>query len=495
MVATFGRYEVLRPIATGGMAVVYLGRVSAAGGFERLVAIKVMHPHIALESDFVTMFLDEARLAARIRHPNVVATHDVDQAPEGLFLVMDYVDGPPLHMVVKAVARARQALPPAILLRIFCDVLEGLHAAHELKDDAGQNVGLVHRDVSPHNVLVGRDGVSRITDFGVAHARTRLSSTRGTNLKGKVAYLSPEQVLVGRVDRRSDLFSAGVVLWEALTRRRLFKGETEGQTLAQIIAGVRTGPSDLDARIPRPISDACMRALAQNPNERYQTAIEFADALEAAARTAGIELARPRQVAAYLETLDIPEASVRVPTPASSRSQGQSTGSVQRIATALAAVASASDPGIPHPEAPPPSTPEPSGTVGGSLVDLTPGPKRRRGRGRLIAVASVLLLGAAAATVFAIAKRNTPRLESAAAASPPPADKPAATATADAPKPPAAPSATEADAAIAKAPVDEAPAKPTAPEPAVRSAPAAPVAPAAPRTPKTSATSYKPSEL
>jgi serine/threonine-protein kinase len=477
------------------MAVVYLGRVSAAGGFERLVAIKVMHPHIALESDFVTMFLDEARLAARIRHPNVVATHDVDQAPEGLFLVMDYVDGPPLHMVVKAVARARQALPPEILLRIFCDVLEGLHAAHELKDDAGQNVGLVHRDISPHNVLVGRDGVSRITDFGVAHARTRLSSTRGTNLKGKVAYLSPEQVLVGRVDRRSDLFSAGIVLWEALTRRRLFKGETEGQTLAQIIAGVRTAPADLDPRIARPISDTCMRALAQNPNDRYQTAIEFADALEAAARSAGIELAKQRQVSAYLDTLDIPEASVKVPTPASSRSQGQSTGSVQRIASALAAVASASDPAMALPEAPPPSTPEPSGTVGGSLVDLTPGPKRRRGRGLVLAAVGLLLLGGAAASVFALSRRSSASFEPAAAASPRPAEKPAVTATEKTPEPSPAPAAAERDAASAAAALETAPEKPARAEPPVRSAPAAPVAPALPRAPKTSATSYKPSEL
>jgi eukaryotic-like serine/threonine-protein kinase len=477
------------------MATVYLGRVNAAGGFERLVAIKVMHPHIALEADFVTMFLDEARLAARIRHPNVVATHDVDEGPDGLFLVMDYVEGAPLHMVVKAVARARQMLPPDVLLRIFCDVLEGLHAAHELTDEHGRHLGLVHRDVSPHNVLVGADGVSRITDFGVAHARTRLTSTRGTNLKGKVAYLSPEQVLVGRVDRRSDVFSAGVVLWEALTRRRLFKGETEGQTLAQIIGGVRTSPAQVDARIPQSISDVCMKALQGDASTRFQTAIEFADALEAAARSAGITIAKARQVSAYLATLDVPEASLKVPAPPSSASASRSPESVQRIATALAAIAQPREPEPAGHDLPPASSTEPSGTVGGSLVDLTPPPARGRGRGRglLVALAVLLGFGAAAAVVIVPRLRAVPSQAPAAAAvapapPPQPSNTPAPVASTEpAPSPP--PSAAAAEAPP-KAEPDEAPSGP-AHEPA-RPALTGPVQP---RVPKPSATSYKPSEL
>jgi serine/threonine-protein kinase len=489
VLATLGRYEVLRPIATGGMATVYLGRVNAAGGFERLVAIKVMHPHIALEADFVTMFLDEARLAARIRHPNVVATHDVDEGPDGLFLVMDYVEGAPLHMVVKAVARARQMVPPDVLLRIFCDVLEGLHAAHELTDENGRHLGLVHRDVSPHNVLVGADGVSRITDFGVAHARTRLTSTRGTNLKGKVAYLSPEQVLVGRVDRRSDVFSAGVVLWEALARRRLFKGETEGQTLAQIIGGVRTSPAQVDARIPQPISDVCMKALQGDANARFQTAIEFADALEAAARSAGIPIAKARQVSAFLATLDVPEASLRVPAPPSSASASRSPESVQRIATALAAVAQPRQPEPAGHDLPPASSTEPSGTVGGSLVDLTPPPARGRGRGLLVALAVLLALGAALAVLIVPRLRAVPsQAPAAVAAAPAPPPQPSETLApvASAEPPPSPPASAAATEAPSKAEPDETPRE--AARPAL-------TGPVQPRVPKPSATSYKPSEL
>ena len=486
MLQTLGRYEVIRPLATGGMATVYLGRVNAAGGFERLVAIKVMHPHIAGDPEFVTMFLDEARLAARIRHQNVVATHDVDQGPEGLFLVMDYVDGPPFHLVVKAVAKKKQALPPEILLRIMSDVLEGLHAAHELTDEHGHPLGLVHRDVSPHNVLVGKDGVARLTDFGVAHARTRLTSTQGTSLKGKVAYLSPEQVLVGRVDRRSDVFSAGVVMWEALTRRRLFKGETEGQTLAQIIAGARAAPADVDPSVPRPISDVCMRALAPKPEERYQSAIELCDALDAAARAAGIGIAKSRQVAAFLDTLDIPEAPVKIPAaPASSGSRSQSQVSAGRVERALLGAAhSLSEPA-------PSSSNEPSATVGGPQVVPSPAPVVRRGRGLWVALVVLGLVGIAAVLLLPRMRSSPPAQAPApaAAAAPEPAE---AEHTEPEPAPAAEPSAKPQPSAVASA-------EPS-PEPALRAEPPAaarptPAALPAPKTPKPSATSYKPSEL
>jgi eukaryotic-like serine/threonine-protein kinase len=476
----FGRYEVLRPLATGGMATVYLGRVNAAGGFERLVAIKVMHPHIAGETDFVTMFLDEARLAARIRHPNVVATHDVDQGPQGLFLVMDYVDGPPLHLIVKAAAKKRESVPLDVLLRIFCDVLEGLHAAHELTDENGKSLGLVHRDMSPHNILVGKDGVARLTDFGVAHAQARLTTTRGANLKGKVSYLSPEQVLVGRVDRRSDLFSAGVVLWEALTRRRLFKGETEGQTIAQIIAGARAAPIAYDPSIPRAISDACMRALSASLSDRYQTAIDFADTLEAAARAAGIAIARPRQVGAYLATLEIPPPSLAIPgAPVGSTSRSHGSASAARIASALAGVLPA--PATSNPESIPPSATEPSATVGGSLVTSPPTPIHR---GWLFGAALALLAAGAALAFLLLPRLRAPaasNAEVAAAAIPPTPPTPVPSASAE----------TQPDAAAARVPESSA----SAPEPApTRVAPAAPIAPRR-REPKPASTAYKPSEL
>jgi serine/threonine-protein kinase len=308
--AVLGRYELLRPIAAGGMATVYLGRVLGEGGFERLVAVKLLHPHIAAQPEFVTMFLDEARIAARIRHPNVVPTLAVERGQDGLFLVMEYVEGHALHSVLRTLAHTRTALPLPVTLRIILDALEGLHAAHELKDDSGDLFNIVHRDISPQNVLVGVDGVSRITDFGVAQARSRLSITHGTSIKGKVGYLSPEQVIAGQVDRRSDLFSAGVVLWELLTRRRLFRGETDGQTLAKIMGGAKQSPGERDPTIPLPICEVTMKALAANPDDRFATATDFVDALEAAAEKSGIVLAKPRDVSAVIATLNVPAPAV-----------------------------------------------------------------------------------------------------------------------------------------------------------------------------------------
>jgi eukaryotic-like serine/threonine-protein kinase len=314
--AVLGRYELLRPIAAGGMATVYLGRVLGEGGFERLVAVKLLHPHIAAQPEFVTMFLDEARLAARIRHPNVVPTLAIERGSEGLFLVMEYVEGHALHTVLRTLAHTRTALPLPVSLRIILDTLEGMHAAHELKDENGEALHIVHRDISPQNVLLGIDGVVRITDFGVAQARSRLSNSNESSIKGKVGYLSPEQVVSGQVDRRSDIFAAGVVLWELLTRRRLFRGETDGQTLARIMGGARQNPSDRDPTIPQVISDVVMKALASNPDARFATAMEFVDALEHAAERAGIAIAKPRDVTAVISALNVPAPStdgVRMP--------------------------------------------------------------------------------------------------------------------------------------------------------------------------------------
>jgi serine/threonine protein kinase len=324
MAVLLGRYELMRPIAKGGMATVYLARVVGEGGFERLVALKLMHPHIANEPEFVAMFLDEARLAARIRHPNVVPTLAVERSADGLFLVLEYVDGHPLHSVVRARAQTKNAFPMEIALRIIIDALEGLHAAHELCDESGIPLHLVHRDVSPQNVLIGTDGVARITDFGVAHARARLATTRGAGLKGKVAYLSPEQIMSGQVDRRSDLFAAGIVLWEMLTFRRLFRGKSEGETLARIMAGAARAPHEVRPDIPTQVSAVCMKALDSKPDRRFQTALEMVEALESAAAEAGVAIAKPREVGAFLQSLDIAEAPTDAKLPAGSGSSSSS---------------------------------------------------------------------------------------------------------------------------------------------------------------------------
>ncbi|MEZ4324992.1 MAG: serine/threonine-protein kinase [Polyangiales bacterium] len=281
---TLGRYEVLTRLAAGGMASVYIGRALGMAGFERLVAIKVLHPHLAHEREFIAMFLDEARLAARIRHPNVVPTLDVhDSGSEGYFLVMDYVEGDHLGTLVRREARQGRRLPTDVVVRVVLDALAGLSAAHRLTDDDERPLNVVHRDVSPHNLLVGVDGVCRLTDFGVAKAELRLTQTHAGQAKGKLGYMAPEQAGAGAPDQRADLFGMGVVLWEALTSCRLFRGENMGETLAMLLDEPIPPPSSR-ARDLAPFDALLRRALARNPNERFQTADEFADALERVAR-------------------------------------------------------------------------------------------------------------------------------------------------------------------------------------------------------------------
>lgn len=297
-----GRYEVMRRIASGGMATVYLGRALGEGGFQRLVAVKMMHGHLAEDPDFVAMFLDEARLAASIRHPNVVATLDVQRVPEGLFLVMDYIDGPTLARMLKLLERTGRQMDLAIALRIFLDVLAGLDAAHELIGPNGEPLHLIHRDVSPSNVLVGSDGVSRITDFGIARAEARITSTRGRQLKGKLPYMAPEQLASKPIDRRVDVYAAGCMLWEILTLQRLFQGDDEAQLLAAVLVGAKEPPSALRPEIPAGIDLVCMQALGTTET-RFPTAAAFAEALEDAARREGIRLASLRDVGRFVREL------------------------------------------------------------------------------------------------------------------------------------------------------------------------------------------------
>ena len=291
-----GRYEVLTLLASGGMATVYVARAQGVAGFERLVAIKVLHPHLAHDEDFISMFLDEARLAARIRHPNVVGTLDIsDTQGEGYFLVMEYVEGDHFGALLRQAARGGERLPTPVVARIVMDALAGLSAAHGLKDPSGTALEIVHRDISPHNILVGNDGAARITDFGVAKAQVRLSSTRDGQFKGKLSYMAPEQAASGQADQRSDLFSMGIVLWEALTGRRLFRGENNADVLNKILNPEVPPPSIFDEALA-PFDAVARRALAREPNDRFQSAEEFLEAVEEAAAQAG-GVATPRGVA------------------------------------------------------------------------------------------------------------------------------------------------------------------------------------------------------
>jgi serine/threonine-protein kinase len=282
-----GRYEVLAQLASGGMATVYAARAQGVAGFERLVAIKVLHPHLAHDDEFISMFLDEARLAARIRHPNVVPTLDIsDSQGDGYFLVMEYIEGDHFGSLLREAARAGKNLPPGVALRVVVDALEGLGAAHMLAGADGKALGIVHRDISPHNILVGSDGIARITDFGVAKAEVRLSSTRDGQFKGKLAYMAPEQASTGFADQRSDLFGMGVVLWESLVGRRLFKAENNGELLNRLLYADIPAPSEYVPELA-PLDGVLAKALERDAAARFQTAADFVDAIEAAAAAVG----------------------------------------------------------------------------------------------------------------------------------------------------------------------------------------------------------------
>ena len=276
-----GRYALYDLIAAGGMATVHYGRLRGPVGFARTVAIKRLHPELARDPEFVSMFLDEARLAARIRHPNVVQTLDVVAEDGELFVVMEYVQGESLARLLRDLANHGKRIPHKIVAAIMSGVLMGLHAAHEAKDEQGVKMGLVHRDVSPHNVLVGAEGLARVLDFGVAKAAGRVHTTREGKVKGKLAYMAPEQIQSGQVTCEADIYSASVVLWEALTGRRLFHADNQTTVLARILAGNVAKPSETVPNLPSGYDEVVAKGLSRIPSERYESAREMALALEA----------------------------------------------------------------------------------------------------------------------------------------------------------------------------------------------------------------------
>jgi eukaryotic-like serine/threonine-protein kinase len=266
----FGRYELLYRFASGGMADLYLARARGEEQFERLVAVKIIHSHLSRQPEFVKMFIDEARLAARISHPNVVLILDLGKVTDCHFMAMEYIDG---ESVAALLRRARPPLPVAA--RIISEASAGLHAAHELSDLDGEALGVVHRDVSPQNILISYEGAVKVVDFGVARARGSLHTT-SSSFKGKFGYMAPEQVENPRaVDRRTDVFALGVVLFEATTRRRLFRGETEAQTVDRVLRAPIPHPRDYIPDYPPALEEVALRALRRKPEERYQTAREL----------------------------------------------------------------------------------------------------------------------------------------------------------------------------------------------------------------------------
>jgi eukaryotic-like serine/threonine-protein kinase len=276
-----GRYALHRELASGGMAAVHLGRLLGPVGFSRTVAIKRLHSRHARDPEFVAMFLDEARLVARIKHPNVVPTLDVVTLDGEVFLVMEYVHGVPVSRIMMTLIRRREQMPINIAVGIAVGMLEGLHAAHEAKSEDGVPLGVVHRDVSPQNVIVGADGVARVLDFGIAKAAERLQTTDDGSFKGKLGYMPPDVLSGAAVDRRADIWGAAVVLWEMLAGRRLFLGGDSPHALVrQIVEGTIPPPTRTGVEAPPAVVAVVLRALAKAPEARYATAREMASALE-----------------------------------------------------------------------------------------------------------------------------------------------------------------------------------------------------------------------
>jgi eukaryotic-like serine/threonine-protein kinase len=279
---SIGRYMDLGEIASGGMASVHFGRLTGHAGFAREVAIKRLHPHLASDPEFVAMLLDEARLAGRVVHANVVPTLDVVVENEDVFVVMEYVRGLTLSQLFKILHSSGQRIPLRIASAIIIGVLHGLHAAHDATDDRGTALEIVHRDVSPHNILIGIDGVARLLDFGIAKAAVRLQTTQDGRVKGKIAYMSPEQVQGGRVTRRADIYAAAVVLWEAVTGERLYRGENEASIILRVVSADVKPPSRVVPELPHGLDEIIRRGTARSAADRYATAREMASALDRA---------------------------------------------------------------------------------------------------------------------------------------------------------------------------------------------------------------------
>ena len=302
-----GRYELHGELAAGGMATVHLGRLLGEAGFARTVAIKRLHPQFAKDPDFVAMFVDEARLAARIRHPNVVPTLDVISEDGEIFLVMEYVQGESLSRILRALQAKKERVPPHIATTLISGMLHGLHAAHEAKSEKGVALEIVHRDVSPQNVLVGIDGIAHVLDFGVAKAIGRVQTTREGQLKGKLAYMAPEQLESGALTRKSDVFAAAVVLWETLTLKRLFDADNAGAMLIKVMEAKIVAPSTIVPDLPPGIDEVVLRGLARDPAARWATAREFALALEKCAK-----VAPPSEIGEWMQAIAGEELAKRL---------------------------------------------------------------------------------------------------------------------------------------------------------------------------------------
>lgn len=419
-----GRYALFEEIARGGMAAVHFGRLMGPVGFSRTVAIKRMHAHCARDPEFVIMFLEEARMAARIRHPNVVPTLDVVALDSEVFLVMDFVQGATLSHLVRQAKLAGETMPLPVLASVLVGALLGLHAAHDVTDEQGTPLNLVHRDVSPQNIIVGTDGVARVLDFGVAKALGNVSHTRDGMLKGKLRYMSPEHVQGLDLTRQADLWAIGVVLWEAITQRKMFNAANDADAVMQVLREPIPLPTrERGEPVPDALVEVVMRSLSRDLGVRYPDALSMATALREAIRPADqwdvgawvkriagesvdARAARLREIESISSTTLIPDPSSDggVPSARLAMLSGVSSGTGAGVAASIPP--RSVGPGVPP-------APEASGSVGSASAN------GGRNRTRAVLVVGALAFVVLASGIGALSLRGSSAPDAAAAAVPP----------------------------------------------------------------------------
>jgi serine/threonine protein kinase len=302
VVETFGRYELLRRIAVGGMGAVYLARQKGPVGFQKLLVLKRLLPHLSEDDEFIQMFLDEGRIAAHLNHPNIAQIYDLGEVDGQYFIAMEYVHGEAVGPLGLRAQQRKVTIPLGLKCRIIADAAAGLDGAHNARSPSGRKLALIHRDVSPQNVLVGFNGGVKLIDFGVAKASGKLSQTMVGTIKGKHAYMSPEQARGENLDHRSDIFGLGTVFYELLTGVRLFKRDTEFATLKAVVGSKIAPPSELVPEVPKALDAIVLKALARKREERFSTAGELQLALEEFLMQQKLH-ATPAHLAAFMQDM------------------------------------------------------------------------------------------------------------------------------------------------------------------------------------------------
>jgi serine/threonine-protein kinase len=295
-----GKYQIITRLSVGGMAELFIGFTSGPGGFRKYVAIKRILPDVRSNEAFKRMFLDEARITAAFNHPNIAQVYELGEETDGLFLAMEFIAGQNLDQLTAAYERRKEPIPLGLSLAVMRDVSQALHYAHTFTDAAGRPSPIVHRDVAQKNIMVTYDGVVKLLDFGIAKARNSLERTRAGTVKGTAGYMSPEQVRGEQLDGRSDVFSAGVVLWELITGQRLFAGNTEREEMIKILQAPIPAPTHLSEPVSPALAEVVLQALERDPKKRFQSGRDLARALE---QVAGWELFDPERRAAIMRQL------------------------------------------------------------------------------------------------------------------------------------------------------------------------------------------------